>query len=514
MKTVFVLFDSLNRRSLSSYGGEEIPTPNFERLSRKAVTFDNHYVGSLPCMPARRDLHTGRLNFMHRGWGPLEPFDHSFAALLHTHGVYSHLISDHFHYWADGGATYHNRYDTYDFIRGQEGDPWKAMVDPPWERFEEMYHPKQFSKQRRNNRSRHMINREHIRAYEDFPSVRCFDSGLEFLETNRQADNWLLHLETFDPHEPFHAPERFREGLATDYRGPILDWPPYARVNETWQECDELRANYSAIVKLCDHELGRLLDDFDRHDMWKDTALIVTTDHGFLLGEHDWWAKNVMPCYNEVAHIPLFFYHPDHASQGGTRRSLLTQTMDIMPTLLELFGAPVPSEVTACSLLPALADPAVTNRDANIYGVFGSAVNVTDGRYTFFIYPPDMHGGKLNQYTLMPMHMKAFFSLQELQESQWLPSVPFSRDTPVLQIPATPKSPFYNHQGPGVQHDTTSALYDLDSDPGQLAPVDDPKTERRMRELAIKEMMRHFAPPEYFERLNLDTQHLAQETST
>lgn len=251
-----------------------------------------------------------------------------------------------------------------------------------------MYHPKQFSKQRRNNRSRHMINREHIRAYEDFPSVRCFDSGLEFLETNRHADNWLLHLETFDPHEPFHAPEQFREGLATDYRGPILDWPPYARVNETWQECDELRANYSAIVKLCDHELGRLLDDFDRHDMWKDTALIVTTDHGFLLGEHDWWAKNVMPCYNEVAHIPLFFYHPDHASQAGTRRSLLTQTMDIMPTLLELFGAPVPSEVTACSLLPALADSAVTNRDANIYGVFGSAVNVTDGRYTFLSTHP------------------------------------------------------------------------------------------------------------------------------
>jgi hypothetical protein len=221
-----------------------------------------------------------------------------------------------------------------------------------------------------------------------------------------------------------------------------------------------------------------------------------------------------MPCYNEVAHIPLFFYHPDHASQGGTRRSLLTQTMDIMPTLLELFGAPVPSEVSASSLIAALADDTVINRRANIYGVFGSAVNVTDGRYTCFIYPPELHGGKLNQYTLMPMHMKAFFSLQELQESQWLPSVPYSRDTPVLCIPATPKSPFYNHQGPGVQHDTTNALYDLNADPGQLAPVVDPKIEGRMRELAIMEMKRHFAPPEYFERLNLDTPNLEKEIST
>jgi len=103
----------------------------------------------------------------------------------------------------------------------------------------------------------------------------------------------------------------------------------------------------------------------------------------------------------------------------------------------------------------------------------------------------------------MPMHMKTFFSLQELQESQWLPSIPFSRDTPVLRVPATPKSPFYNHQGPGVQHDTKSALYDLREDPDQVTPLDDPLLEQRMRDIAIFEMKRQSAPPEYFERLNL-----------
>ena len=71
MRTIFVLFDSLNRRSLAPYGGTAIKTPQFTRLAQRCVTFDNHYVGSLPCMPARRDMHTGRLNFLHRGWGPL-----------------------------------------------------------------------------------------------------------------------------------------------------------------------------------------------------------------------------------------------------------------------------------------------------------------------------------------------------------------------------------------------------------------------------------------------------------
>ena len=101
--------------------------------------------------------------------------------------MYSHLVSDHYHYWEDGGATYHNRYDTFEFIRGQERDPWKAMVEPPWKRFREQYHRVQFSDQRRHKFAQYMINREFIRDYADFPSVRCFDAGLEFLDGNRDA---------------------------------------------------------------------------------------------------------------------------------------------------------------------------------------------------------------------------------------------------------------------------------------------------------------------------------------
>src|ERR1700709_1734171 len=95
MKTVFLLFDSLNRHALSCYAQGVPTTPNFERLARRSVVFARHFVGSLPCMPARRDIQTGRLNFLHRGWGPLEPFDHSIAALLRESGVYTHLITDH-----------------------------------------------------------------------------------------------------------------------------------------------------------------------------------------------------------------------------------------------------------------------------------------------------------------------------------------------------------------------------------------------------------------------------------
>ena len=110
MRAIMVMYDSLNRHYLPNYGCDLAKMPDFKRLGEKTVTFDRSYASSLPCMPARRELHTGRLNFLHRGWSPLEPFDDSMPELLKQNGIYSHIVSDHQHYWEDGGATYHTRY--------------------------------------------------------------------------------------------------------------------------------------------------------------------------------------------------------------------------------------------------------------------------------------------------------------------------------------------------------------------------------------------------------------------
>ena len=182
---------------LNSYGGKYLETPNFNRLSEKSVQFNNHYIGSMPCMPARRDMHSGRLSFLHRAWGPLEPFDNSFPELLRLNNTYTHLVTDHYHYFEDGGATYHNRFNSYDFIRGQERDPWKAMVQPPLEKFREKYHKSQLNLEDREHVYYfYPINSEFIKEEKDFPSVKCFNSGLDFLQTNKDADNWFLQLET------------------------------------------------------------------------------------------------------------------------------------------------------------------------------------------------------------------------------------------------------------------------------------------------------------------------------
>lgn len=509
MRTVFVLFDSLNRAALGAYGGDAIATPNFDRFAAKSMTFDQHYTGSLPCMPARRDLHTGRLNFMHRSWGPLEAFDNSFADLLRDKGVYSHLITDHVHYFEDGGSGFHTRFDSWEFIRGQEYDPWVPMVAPPLEKFAAEFSEKHYPLDRSSKRFQHMVNREVMQEEADFPGPKCFAAGFDFLERNRTADDWLLMLECFDPHEPFHAPERFRNAFPTDYEGGALDWPFYARVTESPEEMAEIRANYAALVAMCDAYFGRLLDYFDEHDMWKDTALVVSTDHGFLLSEHGWWGKCRMPYYEEVSHIPLMIHDPRHPGAAGTRCNAVTQTPDIMPTLLGLHEVALPAEVRAHDLGPLLASPGEKLREAAIFGIFGGPVGVADGEHVLYHYPPDWRAPGLKEYTLAPQHMTGPFTTEELRTAKIVPGFDFTKGVPLLAIDALPDAKRVPmNDGLGFD-DAETRLYDLRADPAQTAPVDKPEVQARLLEHVVAEFRRHDTPQEVYRWYGLEQMHTA-----
>ncbi len=503
MRAIFVLFDTLNRHFLEPYGSDLMRTPNFRRLAEKSVRFDKHYVGSLPCMPARRDLQTGRLNFMHRSWGPLEPFDTAMTEVMKKQGIYSHLITDHYHYLEVGGAGYQNAFTSFEFLRGQEGDGWKAHVAPDLGRYRRQYHADQYSETPGELPLHYMINRDYVKTEADFSSVQCFDLGCEYLETNKDADNWFLQIETFDPHEPFHAPERWRAQFPTGYDGPIRDWPPYARVTQGDAEADELRANYMALLAHCDAQMGRLLDRMDALDLWKDTMLVVSTDHGYLTGEHDWWAKNRMPAYQEIAHIPLFIHHPDHAGAAGSARDTLSQTPDLMPTFLDAFGCDIPEAVRGRSLLPVLRDPTVVNHESVIFGYFGGAINVTDGRYAYFRYPENLLDQALYQYTLIPSHMRQHFLRDEMANARLVSDLAYAGGYTVMQIPVISQSPWYNSHGPAAMEESRSLLFDTAADPQQKTPLTDTELAAVMAGKLSREMQRNDAPPEAFIRLDL-----------
>jgi len=492
MKAIMVMFDSLNRRMLEPYGCDWVHTPNFAELARRTVTFDHAYVGSMPCMPARRELHTGRYNFLHRSWGPLEPFDDSMPEILKKNGVYTHLCSDHYHYWEDGGATYHSRYNTWEFSRGQEGDPWKGQIKDP------EIPPAVAGDDRKNSPHwrQDWINRKYMPTVKDQPQAKTFDMGEEFIRRNYSEDRWFLTIETFDPHEPYFTHARYKKLYPHAYKGRHFDWPPYRRVNESPEEVEHCRFESAALHSMCDDHLGRVIALMDKYEMWKDTMLIVNTDHGFMLGEHDWWAKMAMPFYNEIANMPLFVWDP-RSHRSGQRRQSLVQTIDIAPTLLDFFGVPVPKDMQGVPLTGVIKSDRPV-RKAGLYGMFGGQVNVTDGRYVYMRGPVSTTNSPLFNYTLMPTHMRGMFSVKELRTAIMAPPFPFTKGCPVMKIDCGKAD--FKERPERLQ----TFLFDLQKDPGQLHPISNPAVERQMIRHLVRLMTENNAPPEQFKRQGIN----------
>ena len=488
-----VMYDSLNRRCLPPYGCDWVKAPNFERLASHSVAFDRCYAGSLPCMPARRELHTGRYNFLHRSWGPLEPFDDSMPELLKKAGIRTHLVSDHSHYWEDGGATYHTRYSSWEAIRGQEGDLWKTnlRVDISLDTviLDQNPYIRQFKQPMYQQDA---VNRLYRASAESGCQREVFQKGVEFIETNHEYDNWFLQIESFDPHEPFFTYEQYL-GLYDD--AGALDWPPYDRVHESPETVEAMRRRYAAMVSMCDEHLGMVLDLMDRYDLWKDTMLIVNTDHGYMLGEHDWWAKNMMPCWNEVVHLPLFIWDP-RCERQGEHSETLVQTIDLAPTLLSFFGQAIPKDMQGKDLAQAIrTDEAV--RDYALFGYFGSQINITDGRMVYLMNAAD-ETVPIFEYTLMPCIINNRMGAV-LEHATLAPPFPFTKNMPLLKLPSS-------NFAYAISSAYGSLLYDLETDPLQEHPLDNEEEAKQMKAAICKLMKETDAPVEMLARFGCASQ--------
>lgn len=494
-----LMFDTLNRHFLPSYGCNWVHAPNFSRLAQHTCVFDNCYVGSMPCMPARRELHTGRYNFLHRSWGPVEPYDDSAVEMLSTHGIYTHLSTDHQHYWEDGGATYHFRYNSFDFIRGQEGDPYFGDVAAMRGKDKTNCTAGDFKQ------TMDQVNRRQVHCEDETALARTFASGMTFLRTNKDEDQWFLQLECFDPHEPFFTTPEFLQEYGLRPEDFPMDWPSYGRAPEDPVKRDQARKTYAALLSMCDKYLGKLLDFMDENDMWKDTMLIVNTDHGYLLNEHDWWGKNIMPWYNETAHTPLFIWDPTVPQAAGQRRQSLVQTIDLPVTLLDFFGLPKTKDMEGESLRQTLQDDTPVRSEA-LFGVYGGHVCVTDGRYVYMRGIGEGENEPLYQYTYMPMHLYNMFSVPELHTVELAEPFDFTKGCRLMKIRSGRWVDKDTHARIGyvdAAHIHENLLFDLASDPGQEHPLHDPELEENMLKKLIALMEKNDAPSEQYQRLKI-----------
>lgn len=500
MRSILFLSDSVNRRMLRLYSKSGMVLPNLDRLAARSVIFDNHWTGSSPCMPARRDIMTGRLNFLERGWGPIEPFDVTLPALLRDQGVLTCMITDHYHYFEIGGENYCQQFNQWELFRGQERDP-------------QMFPTGDFSNQEHLGtlHPQYARNREGFyRCEEEYPSALTIGKAAQWLEDNHDREDFFLWVEPFDPHEPFDVPQKYLDRVGDDYQGPLYIWPRYDKIDVDEQAVRHVRRRYMALLLMVDEWLGKLFDVMDRYNMWEDTVFIYTTDHGYMLGEHDFMAKNYMPAYNEVFHIPLLLHLP-HDAHAGRRITALTQNIDLLPTLQQLYGFQRPEQAPPLhgSSLLGLIEGTAQPREYVLYGNFGKAVNITDGRYTYFRTP--RNGNKpLYMYTAVPIDLKSYFDYKRVSDFRRIDMGRFLPWTeyPMYRIPAEVIQNHpgyalcYNHMRPW---ELVDYLFDLEDDYAQDHNIVDqaPGVIRRLEGAMARELLRYDAPAEQLIRMDL-----------
>jgi arylsulfatase A-like enzyme len=485
VKAIVILFDTLCRHFLDPYGCKEITTPNMTRLAEKSVIFDNHWIGSAPCMPARRDMMTGRYNFLERGWGGLEPFDNCLPHVLAEGGIHSHIETDHYHYFQGGGEFYATTFSTWQSYRGQEFDTMPAKIRP-----EDNLDPTLTWNKDAENR-----NRPRFKTDLDFPTPQTLQGAADWLKINEDSDNYLLWIEPFDPHTPMDYPEEYdsiyTEKLKDEF--PIVNLPegtPQEKIDSFYEE----RRKYANLLQMTDKWLGNLLDEIDRQNGWDDTMIILSTDHGLMFGEHGHFGKNACHAWNEIAHIPLFVHLPG-SKNAGERRSQLTQNIDMYPTLTDFFNVKTEQEIHGKSFLNIAENNAPQGHDATIFGWYGKTVNVTDGEHVYFRGPASRDNSPLYQYFLMPTEYHHRMKASRMENAELGRFLPYT-DTPVLRVPGIPEF--------GIHEEIfENKCFTITDDYHQMNDLCGTLTEDRMKEMLIGEMKSADCPDEQFERLGL-----------
>ena len=507
MKCIVIVLDSVARQVLRCYGAAQPAiTPNVDRLAKRGVVFDNHWCGSAPGMPARRELLTGRLNFLEKPWGGVEPFDCMLPTLLSEFDISTRIVTDNYRYLQIGGENYLNAFQTYELIRGHGEDPWRDSLLSEEIPFQTVT-PYDLHNWRAvyANRSVRVDERR-------YPTPITMQKAADWIHENRTAEDYFLWVEGLDPQEPFDVTQNYLDLYASEERvreNDKNDWPDAQ--NKRWTSLIErrTRVRYKALLSMADAYLGKILDILDCDRLWDDTMVIFTTDSGYLLGEHGYWTKNSMPAYNEVFRIPLIIAAPEAKPR---RVAELTQSVDLFPTIAELFGVleEARNPLHGKSLLPLLDGSDEPIHDSILYGYFGKSVNWTDGRYTYFRAADRLLNRPLGIYTAMPTMPERYYNAEVIDEDEMrtitLGHLMWTK-YPVFRIPADIVEDDSDVIGVGhrSKENADSLLFDLWNDPEQMHPIRDAALERSCAEQLVRKLHAYDAPPEQYRRLGLST---------
>lgn len=397
---LFIMCDQLRWDYLSCYGHPHLKTPNIDALARRGVRFNRAYVQSPICGPSRMSFYTGRYVISHGStWNdfPLKVGELTLGDHLRPLGVDTVLVGKtHMRADEEGMRRYGIDPNTligarvaecgFDVFERDDGlHPDSDYAPPP--RYNEYLREQGYSDPNPWNTYANGVQTEEgevglgwFMKYANKPArvaepdsetpylVRRF---MEFVDSRSKDVPWLCHLSLIKPHWPYVAPAPYHDMYGTDSILPPVrneaerqdPHPVFAafmqnRASRAFSR-DEVRNTvvpvYMGLIKQIDDQMGVLWRFLEERNLFEDTMIVFTSDHGDYLGDH--WLGEKDLFHDPSVRIPMIVYDPRSESDTtrGSASDALIEAIDLAPTFLEAFGgSAIPHRLEGRSLMPLL----------------------------------------------------------------------------------------------------------------------------------------------------------------
>ena len=382
---IFLYSDDQSTNSVGCYGNKDVQTPHMDKLGADGMIFDRHYDTTAICMASRANAFTGMYeyktgtNFSHGDMKP-EVWASSYPVLLRKAGYYT-AFAGKFGMVVKGKGLCESDFDMWGGGPGQTD--YATKRNPSMAKY-----AKEFP---HSTLSYGAFGRDAIREAVKLKKPLCLSISFKAPHKPATADPRFNHIYK---DKIFTKPANYGREYGKHLSKQSKQGRQYERF-ESWnydKDYDGVMRIYHQQVYAIDVALGMIRKELDAQGVAENTVIIYSSDNGFICGSHGYGSK-VLPM-EESTRVPLMIYDPRISTAGkGLRSKMLTGNIDFAPTILELAGLPVPSNVDGKSLLPLLLDPNKGGHDQlaliNTYGpIPTTSLSVVTQRYkyTFWWY--------------------------------------------------------------------------------------------------------------------------------
>ena len=365
---VLISLDHMRVDNIAANGYPHMVTPHMDRLVEEGQSFIRHQIAANACMPSRASLFSGRFPQNHgvlTNGVPMPEDEICIQHVLRDHGYFTGQIGK-LHFWPHKERDHRGPHPTYAFDEMLLSDE-PGCYDDAYGKWLEAKGPEA----REAGDLGLPLYRKNMAKV--FPGKAEWtqagfvgDQSIRFIKRNAGRP-FFLHAGFYAPHPPLNPPERdYKQYNGKRFPPLILENeeqlnrlpPAYKRANSQDENFDPVywkhyRQCFYAMVTDADLWIGAMVATLREQGIYDNTLIAITSDHGDHLGDHGQNSKNSYP-YKTVYTVPLVMAGPGIPARGVVEN--LVSAVDVMPTLLEAAGTPIPRSVNGVSLWPLLKD--------------------------------------------------------------------------------------------------------------------------------------------------------------